>query len=90
MNLLYSELEWPLSALNDFSERLKGRENSSGPLGGFRFLVQYGLNPLPKLAQALGKAEAGLKALNPPISFRLMILSKSTIDLEISAEAMVS
>jgi hypothetical protein len=33
MNLLYSELKWLPAAPKNYSERLKGLENSPGPLG---------------------------------------------------------
>ena len=88
MNLLYSELKWLPAAPKNFSERLKGLENSPGPLGReIQSLAQHGLNlnQLTKLAKALARAKADGKSLDPLVPFRLAILSNSTVDLLVPA-----
>ena len=88
MNLLYSELQWLLSAPKDFSDRLKALANSRGPLGSeLQALAQYGLNlnQLTKLAKAIARAATDGKSLDPLVPFRLAVLSNSTIDLMVPA-----
>src|SRR5271163_4004861 len=88
MNPLYSELQWLLPAPKDFSERLKALDSSPGPLGSaLRALALYGLNlnQLTKLANAIARARAYGKSLDPLVPFRLAVLSNSTIDLVVPA-----
>ena len=88
MNALYSELQWLLPTPKDFSDRLKAWGNLPGPLGReLQALAQCGLNlnQLTKLAKAIARANTDGKSLDPLVSFRLAVLSNSTVDLVVPA-----
>jgi FkbH-like protein len=88
MKSLYSELQWLPRAPQDFRERLKALGNSEGPLG--RELQSLGLhaldlNQLTKLANAIDRARAEGRSLEPLVPLRLAVLSNSTLDLVVPA-----
>jgi FkbH-like protein len=88
VNSLYSELQWMPPTPKDFSDRLKALGNSPGPLGlELQALAQHALNlnQLTKLAKAIAQANAEGRSLDPLVSFRLGVLSNSTIDLVVPA-----
>jgi FkbH-like protein len=85
---LYSELQWLPRAPQDFSARLKSLGNSAGPIGReLQSLALHALdlNQLTKLAKVIARAQSEGKSLDPLASFRLAILSNSTIDLILPA-----
>ena len=90
MNSLYGELQWLPRAPQDFSERVKALGSFSGPLGHeIQALAQHGLgmNQLTRLSKVIAKAAAtgSSQSLDPLVSFRLAILSNSTVDLIVPA-----
>jgi FkbH-like protein len=81
---LYSELQWLPRAPQDFSARLKSLGSSAGPIGReLQSLASHALdlNQLTKLARVIDRTRLEGKSLDPLASFRLAILSNSTIDL---------
>lgn len=85
---LFSELQWLPRAPQDFSARLKSLGNSAGPIGReLQSLASHALdlNQLTKLAKVIARAQSEGKSLDPLASFRLAILSNSTIDLILPA-----
>lgn len=88
VNLLYSELHWLPRSPNDFAQLLRAATQSDTPLGrDFRNLALHALNlnELTKLARAISKARLENKSLQPLETFRLAMLSNSTIDFIIPA-----
>jgi FkbH-like protein len=88
MNSLYAELRWLPRAPQDFSARLKALSNLPGPLGRelqSLALPALDLNQLTKLAKAIDKARGEGKSLAPLTTFRLAVLSNSTIDMIVPA-----
>jgi len=88
MNSLYAELQWLPRAPQDFSARLKALSNLPGPLGRelqSLALPALDLNQLTKLAKAIDKARGEGKSLAPLTTFRLAVLSNSTIDMIVPA-----
>jgi FkbH-like protein len=88
MSRLYTELQWLPRAPEDFQPRLKALRHSTGSLGGeLQSIAQYALdtNELTTLAKVIGKARLDGKLLEPLQSFRLAILSNSTVDLIVPA-----
>jgi FkbH-like protein len=89
MNSLETELQWLPRVPQDYSTRLKGIANSEADSLGrdLQALAQYGLdvNQLTKLAKVIAKARSQQKSLKPLVSFRLGVLSNSTIDMIVPA-----
>jgi FkbH-like protein len=85
---LYSELQWLPRAPQDFSSRLKSLGNSAGPIGReLQSLALHALdlNQLTKLAKVIARKRSEARSLDPLVSFRLAILSNSTVDLIVPA-----
>jgi FkbH-like protein len=85
---LYSELQWLPRAPQDFSARLKSLGNSAGPIGReLQSLALHALdlNQLTKLAKVIARERSEERSLDPLASFRLAILSNSTVDLIVPA-----
>jgi FkbH-like protein len=88
MNPLYSELQWLLRAPQDFAARLKALAISTEPLGKeLQALASHALdlNQLTKLAKVIAKVRAEKGSLAPLTTFKLAILSNSTIDMLVPA-----
>jgi FkbH-like protein len=87
MTTLYTELGWLPRFPGDFAARLKATETSSDPGADFKALALHALdlNQLTKLARAISKARSAGRSLYPLASFRLAVLSNSTIDLVVPA-----
>jgi FkbH-like protein len=88
MNRLYSELHWLPRVPEDFSSRLRGLKDYSEGLGAeLRDLATYALdlNQLTKLFKAIVRAQSESENLSPLTTFRLAVLSNSTIDLLVPA-----
>ncbi len=88
MKSLYTELGWLPRTPEDFSAQLKAAVSAEGPLGReFQALASYALdvNQLTKLARAIAKARAEGKSLDPLTTFKLAVLSNSTIDFIVPA-----
>jgi FkbH-like protein len=88
MSALYTEMKWLPRAPGDFAQTLKALANSPEELGAnLQFLACHALdlNQLTKLAKMIGRAQIEGKTLAPLTSFRLALLSNSTIDLIVPA-----
>ncbi len=88
MNALFSELQWLPGTPPEFSDRLRGIGTLAANLGGeIQALASHALdlNQLTRLAKVIGKAQTEGRALNPLVSFRIAILSNSTVDLLVPA-----
>jgi FkbH-like protein len=88
MNSLYSELQWLPRVPEGFSEKLKGLENASEPLGSLLqsfALSALDLNQLTRLAKTFDRLRSSSKSLAPLMPFRLAVLSNSTIDMTVPA-----
>ncbi|WP_058185446.1 HAD-IIIC family phosphatase [Terracidiphilus gabretensis] len=88
MNSLYSELQWLPRAQEGFSEKLKGIDSATEPLGNLLqalALPALDINQLTKLAKALNRLRSGPKSLSPLVPFKLAILSNSTVEMIVPA-----
>jgi FkbH-like protein len=88
VNPLYSELQWLPRPPQDFSTRLKTAASSGESLGseiGSLASFALDLNQLIKLAKVIGKARSEGTSLHPLVSFRLALLSNSTVDMIVPA-----
>jgi FkbH-like protein len=88
VNSLYSELQWLPRPPHDFSTMLRAAASSREPVGSeIRSLASYALdiNQLIKLAKVIGKARSEGRSLDPLVSFRLALLSNSTVDMIVPA-----
>ena len=88
MNALYRDLQWLPRAPQVFSARVKALGNFLGPVGSeVQSLAQHGLdlNQLTRLAKAIARLRDEGKSLDPLVSFRLAVLSNSTIDMIVPA-----
>ncbi len=86
MNSLYSELQWLPRAHEGFSEKLKGIDSAAEPLGSLLqslALPALDLNQLITTRCLIGCS--GSKSITPLASFKLAILSNSTIDMIVPA-----
>jgi FkbH-like protein len=88
MNSLYSELQWLPRTSEGFSEKLKGIESATEPLGNLLQALASSaldLNQLTKLAKVVDRLRSGSKSLSPLVPFKLAVLSNSTIDMIVPA-----
>src|ERR1700743_1644143 len=88
MSSLHSELQWLPRPHEAFSEKLKGIDSATEPLGNLLqalALPALNLNQLTKLAKALERLRSESKSLAPLVPFKLAILSNSTIDIIVPA-----
>jgi FkbH-like protein len=82
MSALFRDLQWLPRAPQDFGARLKAAAASGSPGRELQCLASpfLDLNQLTKLAKLITASRAAEKALDPLVSFRLAVLSNSTID----------
>jgi len=88
VNPLYSELQWLPHPPQDFSTMLRAAASSRESLGTeIRSLASFALdlNQLTKLAKVIGKARSDGASFDPLVSFRLAVLSNSTVDMIVPA-----
>jgi FkbH-like protein len=88
MKQLYTELQWLPPTPPDFLERLRALGKSDVSLGSelqYLALHSLDLNQLTHLAKVIGNARLDGRNFDPLQSFRLAVLSNSTIDLIVPA-----
>ena len=88
MDTLFAELQWLPPAPHDFNERIKNLAKSPDPIGsGLQALSNYSLNTnqLTKLAKCVDNTGSEQKLPGPLVSFKLAVLSNSTMDLIVPA-----
>ena len=87
MNEMYSQLQWLPRPLQTFSAELRTAESAATLGDELRSLASYALdlNQLTRLAKVLSRTRCAGRSLQPLESFRLAILSNSTVEMIVPA-----